>query len=126
MIIEIFNSVMFSAVSALLITIATEGEHDSEEREEMKMERTEYLICEGINNKRKTYIAVPKENMGEMPAKRLANNKYFKVKTENLISTIGFIKDGQLYEGLIPEGIKEKDVQKVWVVRKNDKKAEVK
>ena len=122
MIIITLISISLAAVSALLVTIILEHKHDSEEKEEREEEmttQTNYFVCEDLQNKKKTYIAIPKEAMGEVSAKKYANAKYFKTKEENLESTLGYVKSGQLYYGLLPA---KTVADKVWIISRKNKK----
>lgn len=132
MTILILESITISAILALLITIIVDHKHDSEinyfqEEKETNMKEVHYHICEGID-KKKTYIAISKEDIStEMAARKFANSKYFKLNSKDadeiLESTIGYITDGNLYFGLMPAGIKG---EKVWMVSRRDKKKESK
>ena len=134
MTIIILDSIAIAAIIALLITIIVEGQHDSEietnycnTEKEINMKEVHYHICEGID-KKKTYIAISKEDIStEMAARRFANSKYFKLSSKNadevLESTIGFIFNGNLYFGLMPAKV---DGEKVWMISRRDKKKESK
>lgn len=132
MTIIILDSIAVAAIIALLITIIIEGQHDSEistnyynDKKENNMKDVHYYICEGID-KKKTYIAISKEDIStEAPARKFANNKYFKLSSKDadeiLESTIGYISNGNLYFGLMPANIKG---EKVWMISRRDKKKE--
>lgn len=127
MTIIILDSIAMAAILALLVTIIVDHKHDSEINnytEEVEMKDVHYYICESIENKRKVYIAISKEDITkEIPARKFANNKYFKTKDENLESTIGYIFEGNLYFGLMADNIKG---EKVWMISRRDKKKESK
>ena len=128
MTIIILDSIAMAAILALLVTIIVDHKHDSEinnyTEEEVEMKDVHYYICESIDNKRKVYIAISKEDITkEIPARKFANNKYFKTKDENLESTIGYIFEGNLYFGLMADSIKG---EKVWMISRRDKKKESK
>ena len=133
MTIIILDSIAIAAIIALLITIIVEGQHDSEietnycnEEKEKKMKEVHYHICESVDGKKKSYIAISKEDIStEAPARKFANSKYFKLSSKDadeiLESTIGYIFENNLYFGLMPANVKG---EKVWMISRRDKKKE--
>ena len=75
-----------------------------------------YTVYQGIDNKRKSYVAVSRwewANIKEDQAIKIAN-KHFKVKADQLKCEKGYIVNRDLYLG----NTKSPTAHKVWVISK--------